>query len=127
MKLFSLLTLLILFQSCKSLDYPQEYGKTTLPDLVQTEVEYKYDIQLPPRAVRAGYYWEYEGIVIYRSIIIQPRTGFITTEMYFPYDGKYVLTVLAEDPRGQIHTFSSIYYSGKPASTYGRFIPQWIK
>ena len=121
------LFLFILLAGCKTVDYPSHFGKTDLPGSVKVRTEYVYHIQLPPRAQRATYVWKYEGKVLYRATPIRPRTEVIKTEMYFPYPGRYVLEVFVKDPRNQLHVFKSIYWAEEEVSTYGKYIPQWIK
>jgi hypothetical protein len=126
MKAFIVLTLLVL-AGCKTVEYPEHFGKTDLPKIVKIQTDYNYHIQLPPRVQTAAYVWKYQGRVFFRSASIRPKTEIIRTEMYFPYPGRYVLEVHVEDPRGQLHIFKSIYLAEIEVSTYGRYIPQWIR
>lgn len=122
MHLIKVLTAALLLAGC-SPDYPQHFGKTTLPGVVQVGTEYTFDIQLPPVPAAAGFEWRYNGKVIYRSIVVFPKTETITTEMFFYAPGYYTLVLYVEDRRREIHTFKSIYLAEYPASTYGRRMP----
>jgi hypothetical protein len=104
-------------------EYPEHFGRTTLPGVVEVGVGYRFDIQLPPKAVQAGFEWRHEDVLIFKSIVIKPKTETITTEMFFRYPGKYTLILYVVDPRGQIHTFKSIYLGVEPVDIYGRHMP----
>lgn len=104
-------------------EYPGYFGKTTLPGVVEVGVGYRFDIQLPPVAKEAGFEWRYEDVSIFKSIVIKPKTETITTEMFFGHPGRYTLILYVVDPRGQIHTFKSIYLAEYPVDIYGRHMP----
>jgi hypothetical protein len=106
-------------------EYPEYFGKTTLPGIVEVGKDYEYTIQLPPKAAAVGYHWQYDGKIIFRSMTIRPKTELLSTEMFFFRPGYFTLVLYVEDPRGQIHTFKSIYLAEHPTSTYGRRLTRY--
>lgn len=98
MKSAKLPLLLILLNACASLN------EVTLPPFPETHTEYKYRILLPEGTTEAIVFWYYGAEVrermIYSSGIVPIKTGIISTEMYFPQPGAYILSVYSQTKAG---------------------------
>jgi hypothetical protein len=93
-----IIALLFLLNACTTLN---EVTLTPFPD---THTEYKYRILLPEGTTEAVIFWYYgterKEAMIYTSGLVPIKTGVISTEMYFPQRGTYILTVHSQTSRG---------------------------
>jgi hypothetical protein len=93
-----ILYLLILVNACASM------SEVTLPPFPETHTEYEYRILLPEGTTEAVIFWYYGAErreqMIYTSGIVPIQTGIISTEMYFPQAGAYILTVHSQTKAG---------------------------
>jgi hypothetical protein len=98
MKSTKLVFLLILLNACTTLN------EVTLPAFPVTHTEYDYRIILPEGTTEAVVFWYYGAErreqMIYTSGLVPIRTGIISTEMYFPWAGSYILAVHSQTARG---------------------------
>lgn len=78
--------------------------EVTLPAFPEAHTEYSYRIMLPEGTTEAVIFWYYgieqKDAIIYTSGVVPIRTGIISTEMYFPWRGAYILTVYAQTKSG---------------------------
>ena len=79
-------------------------SEVTLPPFPETHTEYEYRILLPEGTTEAVVYWYYGSErreqMIYTSGLVAIKTGVISTEMYFPQAGAYILTVHSQTKAG---------------------------
>ena len=89
--------LLIVLNACATLN------EVTLPAFPVTHTEYDYRIILPEGTTEAVVFWYYGAErreqMIYTSGLVPIRTGIISTEMYFPWAGSYILAVHSQTAR----------------------------
>ena len=90
--------LLILFNACATLN------EVTLTPFPETHTEYAYRILLPEGATETAIFWYY-GVerkenIIYASGVVPIKTGIVSTEMYFPQPGAYILAVYSQTKAG---------------------------
>ena len=92
--------LLILVNACTTLN------EVTLTPFPETQTDYNYRILLPEGTTEAIVFWYYGAErreqMIYTSGLVQIKTGIISTEIYFPQAGTYILTVHSQTPKGVI-------------------------
>ena len=92
------LPLLILLNACTTLN------EVTLTPFPETQTDYNYRILLPEGTTEAIVFWYYGAErreqMIYTSGLVPIRTGIISTEMYFPWAGSYILAVHSQTARG---------------------------
>ncbi len=79
-------------------------NEVTLPPFPETHTEYDYRILLPEGATETAIFWYY-GVerrenIIYQSGVVPIKTGIVSTEMYFPQSGAYILTVYSQTKSG---------------------------
>ena len=92
--------LLILVNACTTLN------EVTLTPFPETQIDYNYRIVLPEGTTEAVVFWYYGSErreqMIYTSGLVQIKTGVISTEIYFPQSGTYILTVHSQTKEGVI-------------------------
>ena len=90
--------LLILLNACASI------SEVTLTPFPEAQTEYKYRILLPEGTTETAIFWYYgderKENIIYQSGIVPIKTGIVSTEMYFPQPGAYILTVYSQTKDG---------------------------
>jgi hypothetical protein len=86
----------------------------SLTPFPETHTDYRYFIRIPYATqsciIRWYYLEERAENMIYASPIITPRTQTIETDMYFPWQGRYILTIYIVTPDGvtkQRHTYNA--------------------
>ena len=89
--------LLIVLNACTTLN------EVTLTPFPETHTDYNYRILLPEGTTEAVVFWYYGAErreqMIYTSGLVPIRTGIISTEMYFPWAGSYILAVHSQTAR----------------------------
>ena len=92
------LPLLILLNACTTLN------EVTLTPFPETQTDYNYRIVLPEGTTEAVVFWYYGAErreqMIYTSGLVPIKTGVISTEIYFPLAGTYILTVHSQTKAG---------------------------
>lgn len=93
-----IIALLFVLNACTTLN------EVTLPPFPDTHTEYNYRIVLPKGTTEAIVFWYYgterREQMIYTSGLVPIRTGIISTEMYFPWAGSYILAVHSQTKSG---------------------------
>jgi uncharacterized membrane protein len=104
--------LLILLNACATLN------EVTLTPFPETHTEYNYRIILPESTTEAVVFWYYGAErreqMIYTSGIVPIKTGVISTEIYFPQSGTYILTVYSQTKAGVIKQRNKYAVRWKP-------------
>ena len=112
MKRFFLLFLFI--TSCVTLRTPNQVQDVTLTKIPTPQTDYTYHIKLVPSVREVAIFWYYrnESIAnsIYRSGVVQIKHGIIETQMYFPWEGDYILVILTQTSDRRTHQIHKFRY-----------------
>jgi hypothetical protein len=108
----ALLFITLLLTSCVSLRTPSHIEDVTLHRFPNVQTDYTYHIKLAPDVKEVAIFWYYlsetRNNMIYRSGVVPIRYGNLETQMYFPWEGQYILVILTQThdrSKHQTHKF----------------------